>query len=501
MFTRSDDTPVPRARHVPPAEDAGATGSVGERVIASAGLILLRYAVVGVMSLGGAIVLVRLVGPAAWATYTIAYFLTVNFDQLLGNRLLGLVVHGAEKYEPQLLRSTAALLQVIGGAGALACFGTGLLLDGATALPHLEQALIATGVCVYTYSLKLTQTVLLERELDYRWSVAAEIVDQVSFYAVAVPLVLSGHGVDGLLLGIALRGVLPFALVYARVRAPVVGRWNASDTRRLLGYAGPSLAVGTSLTVEGLISYALLSDHPSQVAFLALATTIVSYAAVAQFVTQRIGFTGLALLRRSGNDLALGIDRAERAALVTAILMVAPIAASSPLWLPPLFGAVWRDAAGPMVLLGVAYATNAAINLLTGALLTLQRPRAALSGHLLMLGIYAPLAAWGRSISLLLGIPVAYAISRLLGLVVLRWSVTREAALRGGLSAVTLAACAILVTWLVEHATNRGSTGVELSALAIGGVVWGLLVYRNRSWLGSAVAGLRRVVKRGLAMS
>jgi O-antigen/teichoic acid export membrane protein len=454
--------------------------SVAARTVTSASLIVVRYAIVGVLSLAGAVLFVRRTGPGGWATYTIAYFLTVNFDQLLGNRLLGLVVHGEREVERRLLRSTAALMQVVGVSAALLCMLAGVLLRH-SALPHLEQALVASGICIYTYALKLTQTVLLERELDYRWSVGAEIVDQLSFYAVAVPLVLTGHGVDGLLIGIAIRGVLPFVIVLARVRAPVIGRLDAADTRGLLRYAGPSLAVGASLTIEGLAGYALLSGHPTQLAFIALATTIIGYAAIAQFIAQRVGFTSLTELSRSGGELARGIDRAERAAVVAGILIVAPIAATSPLWLGPVFGSTWRRAAEPMVLLGAAYATNGAINVLTAALLALKRPRDVLGAHLVMLVSFVLIALLLRPSSLLLAIPIAYVVSRMLGVVILRRRVSSEAGLRGGAAIVALAGASTGVTWLAEHVFKDGSGAEQL---------WMLLAYCNRSWLLPGLGGL-----------
>jgi O-antigen/teichoic acid export membrane protein len=457
---------------------------VKQRALVGGRALALRYLVVGIISLGGSTILIRSLGAKAWATYSVGYFLITFIDQNIGARLLGSIVRWPGVLPVGLLRSAAGLMQVLGGALFLLLVGAGFLATGLSSLEKLGLCLASVGVCAYVYASRTLPLVLLERVLEYRWIAVGEIVDQLTFYVVAIPLVLGGEGLKGVALAFAVRGIPTAVLLHVRSRAPLVGRAARGEVREILHFAGPTLGLASLILVEGLTPFLVLGGgHARDLAFFMTSSSLVGYAAVVQTVVQRVGFPSFSLVAGAGGELARTANRTSGAAVFALVSLVVPVAGLSPVWLPILLGSDWKSASILMVAIGAGFVLNGPISVLSGALYSLGHPRDVFRVYVTMTLAYVVLAVAGVQVSPLAGAGVAYVMSRALGLALMRLDVARRGcpvAMRGTAAVIAFATVvAAALAMSVWHGEWLGAAAVIAVALP----VWTRGLARNRTLL------------------
>lgn len=377
--------------------------------------MLVRHLAVGALSLPGAIFLVRSIGNDDWATYSVAYFLIVFLDITFGANVLGGLIRSPRGPGRRDLEAAVSLMHVVG-------LGTTALLL-VLAFPaadlygddRLAGALVAVAACGYVYAWRSTSLAVLERRLEYRWVAAAEILDQVTFYAIAVPLVLAGLDFTGVAIGLAARGVLAALLVRWHAPAPVVGRLHRPEVRRLIEFAVPTLGSAAFFLANGLVAVSVLgASRATELAFFLTVGTIAGYAAVPQVIAQRVGFPAFASLQLDHERFRRAVARTAGIANVVIVTLLVPLAGLSPLWLPVLFGDEWNRAGMVMAIYGVGLLFNGFVTVGIAALNSLGHPRDVFVLQATMTVLYLVAAVVLVSETALLGVAIAFALSRAL---------------------------------------------------------------------------------------
>jgi teichuronic acid exporter len=461
---------------------------VRDRAYQGGRAIVARYAFQGAISLVGSVVLIRALGTDAWATYSVAYFLVVYIEQTFSFRLLGRLVYVERTPGPESVRGAAALMHAVGLGTLMLLAVVGQLLEGATALPHLSTALLAVGASSYVYALRGPSVALLERELRYRPIAIGDVADHLGFYILAVTVVSLDFGLSGVLLALTVRGFPSLLIARWHAPAPFFGRWAAGEVAKLLSFAIAGLGSGLVALLEGLVPVMLLAgQYPDELAFTMTAATIVGYAAVAQVVTQRLGFSGLARLRTNRPEFRRAIQAAYDASTFTLLTTVVPVCALAPLWVPVLFGESWSRAVPVIIAMGAGFLWNGPLYVLTGALLALDRPKSSMYLSYGLLAGFVVAALGGVGLSPLTGVAISYAASRTVG-VALAWRLlAREhaapRATRSSLATAAGIAVASAIAALLAAAHWASAAGLALLA----GGAWVLLFWRNRGWILAAL--------------
>jgi PST family polysaccharide transporter len=335
------------------------------------------------------------------------------------------------------------------------------------------------------YSWRGTALAMLEARMSYRIVAVSEIVDQVVFYLVAIPLVAAGAGIRGVALALAVRG-LPSALILRRfARLPRrTARPTRSDLRELAAYAVPSLRTAGWLLVEGLIPIVMLGgSHVDALAFVMTSSSLLGYATVVQVVAYRVGFPAISRLADQRARLPPAIDRALSATLAVQFASVVPLVGLSPLWLPQLFGSAWHDAPPVMLVMSAGFVCSGAIGVLAGAHYGVGNPRTVATAYAGMTLLYLIGAAGAVHISALLGVAAAYAVSRAVGVAALFRSMRRS-----GIKVRVLVPSALMLTTVALSAglvvgLRRSSVALVVPVALAYGVVLVFEVRANWSLL------------------
>jgi O-antigen/teichoic acid export membrane protein len=461
---------------------------VRERAYQGGRAIVARYAFQGAISLVGSVVLIRSLGTDAWATYSVAYFLVVYLEQTFSFRLLGRLIHLERTPGREVLRAAVALMHVVGLITLMLFAVAGLVLEGATALPDFGTALLAVGASSYVYALRAPSVALLERELRYRSIAIGDVADHLGFYLLAVTAVSLNFGLSGVMLALTVRGVPSLVIARWQAPAPFFGRWVTEEIAKLLSFAVAGLGSGLVALLEGLVPVFLLADdYPEELAFTMTAATVIGYAAVAQFVTQRLGFAGLARLRLRRSDFCRAVQAAYDASTFTLLTTVVPVAALSPLWLPLLFGDAWERAAPVLIAMGAAFLCNGPLYVLTGALLALDRPRSTMYLNYGLLVGFIAAAVVGVNISPLTGVAISFAASRAVGVALAWLLLAREDAAPRAIRSTLVAAAGIVVASVIAALLAAEYWAPAASLALVAGAAWVLLFRRHRGWIRAAL--------------
>ena len=434
--------------------------------------MLLRQVVWAAVSLAGSTFLIRALGPEDWASYGIAFFLVVVVDQAFGTSLLGHLVRKEEDPDSRDRETAAAVALIAGFALASVLLGFRHGFADWYGRAELADCLLGVAGCVLVYAWRAPSLALLERDLRYGTVAAAELLDQLTFYVVALTLIAFGAGLEAAIVGLAVRGIPSALLLRTRQRMPHLGRLHAGPARAIVSFGAPAAASSILILLNGLIPvFALGGDEATQVAFFLTAATIVGYAASAQIIAQRVAFPSLALLSGDTSSFDAAFKSAIRLTNTILVAVILPLGALSPLWLPALLGEEWSGASWVAVALCAGYLVNGVLTLGTAAQQSLGRPRAALVVNLIVLAAYTAVVVGAAGPLEAVGVAIAFAVSRAVGVIALmvQSSPARISALVSEL-ALLLASFAVVMLGAALIDENHEAAGIAV-------VVAGLLAW------------------------
>jgi O-antigen/teichoic acid export membrane protein len=426
--------------------------------------LAVRYAATGLISLAGTTALLRLTDPALWAPYAVAYFLVAFVEREAAGRLLGSLIAPGLDAGRDLEDAGARAMALLAAAVVGVMAPVAVLVGG-----PFGVALGGAAVALAVLATRAVAMVQLERTLRYRRVVAVEVLDQLTFFAVALPLCAADPRIEWLALALALRG-LPGAVWLQRGRtAPLLGRSRPAELHRLLTYAAPGAGSTACVLVEGLVPLMVLSSR-TELGLAMTAASIASYPAVVHTIAQRLTFPAMSRLHESGRQIAAVAQRATGLSLLLIVATMVPVVGLAPTWLEPLLGEDWRDAAAPLGYIGVGYVAAVVLSVGSGALLALRCPRDVFA--VLVLATAAYLAAGFFVEDDATHVAAAYLGSRLLGgtvaLIALR---RRGACLRQVPVYLALLGAGVTVGAL-QIASGRGDWKAVALILIVAAALW-----------------------------
>ena len=389
-----------------------------QRAVRGSRVMVYRHIAWAVISLVGSTALIRVLGPEDWATYGIAYFLAVFFDQALGANFLGRLVRSPDPVTAEDRQAAVALMHLVGGGTALILIAVSGPAADLYGQADLREALIAVAVCAYVYSFRATSVALLERELDYATIAIAELVDQVSFFALAFALIAAGVGdFDAVAIALAVRGVVPALLLRIRKPVPLVGRLRRQIVSSILRFGTPTIGSFTIILLTGLVPAVILGGgEAEQVAFVMASATIAGYAGAPLAVIQRVSFPALSTLVHAPARFAQALRRTVHMSDTILVSTLVPLCVFGPILIPGVLGDAWEDAAPVLMAMGAGYMLSGSIAIGAAALQALDHPSRAFAVQCSIIATYVAGALALAPEFEGLGVALAYMASRGAGL-------------------------------------------------------------------------------------
>ncbi len=318
--------------------------------------LLLRQVVVHLLTFSGGVVLARILAPEEFGVFAIASFL-VNLFTLVGD--LGVaasLVQRRQELRPldlqvaftiQLSVATAGFVAVSLAAGPLLRIFSGAPMDAI----WLVRAL---GITLFLTSWRSMSVARLERHLRFRPLAVIEVIEALSFQAVAVAFALAGFRVWALVAAVLVRALLGAALIYVMAPWPVRLRFDRRVARNLLNFGAP-FQLQTILNQIGGWFPALIGGTvigPRGVGFLTWSSSNGRKPLVLAENVMRVAYPHLSRVQSSPEELLKALNGYLLVVLVPAAAWLALLAGAG----PPIITAIYTDKWSPATVALALYA-------------------------------------------------------------------------------------------------------------------------------------------------
>ncbi|WP_201447883.1 oligosaccharide flippase family protein [Calothrix sp. PCC 7507] len=342
----------------------------------SGGLYLaLRQSIGMVISLGGVLLLTRLIGPEKYGLYaaTFGIFWYLQTVCQLGIEIYLVRHEGEEKLQIYHQGFTLLLLLGIGGMGisllSIPLIQSWVRLPGFSAIAQvmfLGLPLVLLGQ---------VPAARLERNLDYRKVALIELANQIIFYLIALPLAFQGWGVWAPVMGWWFQQVQSTGLLYWASRYSPRLYWNPSLVKQMLAY---SLGFSTSIWIwyaRSLVNPLLVGRFAGAeaVGFVAIAIRLVEVLGFVKAATWRLAIATLAKFQGDQYRLLNAVTEGMGLQILALGPLLVAFAWVAPYLMPLLFGDQWSPVIAIFPFIALGNLTNALFNMHSSTLYVLQR--------------------------------------------------------------------------------------------------------------------------------
>jgi O-antigen/teichoic acid export membrane protein len=448
--------------------------SAGVFIVGSRGVIVL------VLAFGGQIAFARLLDPHAFGVIALGMSVMLVTGLLSDGGLGAALIRRPAPPQHDELAALVALQ--LGVSSILALLGAAI----AAFVGGMAWVVAAMGGSMPIVALLFPGQITLERALSYRPLAVVEISQAVTYYGVAIGLVVAGLGVWGVAVAVWIRAVVATAIMTRVSPVGFVGpRFDWTRIRPLMGFGVRFQAVEATWILREQLLNALvaviagvsmlglwrLAGRLMEVPYLLLHTLWrVSYPAMSQMVTADA--VEASLIERTGGMAAIGVGT-----------LLVGLAASAPGLVPGLFGEQWHEAAAviPWSCLGLAIGGSVSVAT-AGYLYSVDDASAVLRSGVLqaiawfavtlplldVVGVSAVGLGWLAG-SLVQAFVLAHATRRRIPVLLLPVV----------LVPVAIGTVAAVPGWLVANLDGDLITGIAGGALAVCLFQLGLLVFRR----------------------
>ena len=321
-------------------EEHLSASEVRERVLSGVAIDVLRGFGVRFLALVGMLVLARLLTPHDFGIVAVGstFVIFANFvaDGGIGTALI-------RRVEAPERADLKALLAFQLGLNTALAVGVSMV-----ALPFGQLGQV-TAVMVSTLPLmafRVPAVILSERKLNYRPFAAVEIVETICYYTWAIVLVREGWGVWGLASGNVVRALVGTAvLLFVVPSARMIPIWAWGRVRPLLGFGARYQAVGVAdlFRDQGIYAVVGIVAGVSALGVWSVAHRILQIPLLLLTSLWRVSFSGMSRLIAAREDVGATIERVLAVTAIVSGLILAPLVAATPAWVPALLGEQWAE--------------------------------------------------------------------------------------------------------------------------------------------------------------
>jgi O-antigen/teichoic acid export membrane protein len=349
--------------------------SLRRNVIQGGAFLVGRQAAGIVLSLVGVLLVTRIIGPHQYGIYAMAVGIVLFLTNLGTWGLDVYLLRAPEEPTDEEFNQAFTLLAVVAVlfAGGLLGFSTEIARLVRTPAVGPVIAVLALGIPFD--QLATPAIVKLDRALNFRRVAWMELVSQLSFYAVAVPLALKKGGAWAPVAGYLTQQISLLILSYWGTGFRPRWHWEMRLIRRMLSYGTSYSSSIWVWQLRDLVNPLIVGRFAGAegVAFVAVSIRIAALLAFAKSVTWRVAMAALAKLDGNRDRLRKSISEGMSLQTFAVGLPLAGFALVAPFALPLVFGPRWNPALSVLPFIALSYLSNAMFNLHSSVLYLLQK--------------------------------------------------------------------------------------------------------------------------------
>jgi O-antigen/teichoic acid export membrane protein len=224
--------------------------SISNRDIAERSVNAALWGILGtllrvLLQVGAQVALARLLGPDPFGLFAVA-LVVVLFSGFFADVGLSYGLIQRKSVTDTDIRFVFTWQMVLGAAVTVAIFSIAAPVAAFYADPRLVRVLQWLSLTCVVNAFGSTSNALLRRAMDFRTlQLAAVFSYLVGFFAVGIPLALTGFAVEALVAAFLVQSALAAGIAFLRARHPIRPLFSHHDARGILGFGATVL--GTNL--------------------------------------------------------------------------------------------------------------------------------------------------------------------------------------------------------------------------------------------------------------
>jgi O-antigen/teichoic acid export membrane protein len=369
--------------------------SLRTQVIRGGTYLAIRQGFGMMLSIGGVLLITRVIGPDQYGIYTAAndLFLYIQTIAQLGIALY--LIRGAPDEENLNAYHQASTLSLLLGIAAA--------LIGVALLPLMQTWVRLEGFSPIALALflelplsLLTKVPLakLERELNYKQVAMFELANQMVYVLVSAFFAFRGAGAWSLVIGWWVQETQALLLFHWGAKLRPRWHWDLALIKKMLGYGVGFSAAQWIYQLRNLVNPLVVGRFggAEAVGYVSLVIRLVETLSFVKNATWRISIAALAKIQSDRPRLRTAVSEGMGLQILALGPVLVAAAWTLPFVIPLLFGDRWLPAIQVYPFIAFAYLTNATFNLHSSVLLVLQRNWQVALYHLVHVAAFAALA-------------------------------------------------------------------------------------------------------------
>jgi O-antigen/teichoic acid export membrane protein len=356
--------------------------------------LVVRQIVSILLKFIGVLLITRVLGPAKYGAYVSGVNI-YNYMLAIGSAGVGVYLLRHEGDPAPIAYKTAYSILLIMGVTISAAIelGTGLLARWTT-VEGFEPVMRIIILGLPLQLLSLPAGVRLERQLDYRSVALNEILGQVAFYALAVPLVMLKFGPIALAISNVLQQLVLCASAHVRSKTLPSFAFDRATAGKTLRYAADFSVANWIWQMRMLVNPLIVGPAlgARAVGIIGMTVGLLELLTVIKTITWRLSVAILTKVRSETARLRKAVtDGMELGVLATGAILLG-FGWTGGFIVPRLFGPRWLGVMDIYPYIALSYLTISTFNVHSATISVINRNRGLALYHVISVGIFATVA-------------------------------------------------------------------------------------------------------------
>lgn len=341
------------------------TTSLREKVIQGGIYLVVRQGLGLFIGLGGMFFLTRMIGPENYGTYVSAIGILIFLSKVASLGLNTYLIRQENELNVGYFNQAFTLILLNGLIISLLASAFSSLIGKWIDNPGFAHVFILMVITLPLNSVIFTATAKLERALNYKAVASIELLGQVAYYSISLPLAYKTENILAPVAGYwGQQLVLLFGALIASKYKPVL-QWSTLNIRDMVRYGFGFSSSMWVWQMRDLVNPVIVGRYAGAdiVGYIAFAIKIVEALSFVKQATWRLSITALAKLQN--NEIKL--KKAVSEGMILQVFALAPFLvgfAIISVWvIPSFFGNKWEPFLDVFPFIAISYLVNAVFNM------------------------------------------------------------------------------------------------------------------------------------------
>jgi len=342
----------------------------------------------------GVLLITRVLGPAKYGAY-VSGISIYQYAATIGYAGVGVYLLRHEGDIPEVSYGTAYSILMMTGLPLLAVIeiGAGLLASWVN-VAGFETVMKIIILGLPFQLITIPASVRLERRLDYRSVAMVEIVGQMAFYLLAVPLVMLKFGPNALAAAWVLQQIVTCLATHASAKTHPHFSFDRETARRTVRYAADYSVANWIWMARMLVNPLIVGPAlgAQAVGIVGMTVGLLEMLSIIKTIVWRLSVAILTKFRSNAEKLRMAVTEGMELQVLAVGAILLAFGWTGQFIVPRLFGARWIGVMDIYPYIALSYLTIATFNMHSATLAVINRNRGLAIYHVVSVTIFATAA-------------------------------------------------------------------------------------------------------------